>query len=137
MLLTAWTWSPEAGLVLGLPGWNSCVTQRNCSHHLHTGAWSGWDAEVEEELCVLSPACLGTELRMLCSQYCFVGEILGSRIGGLRSLGVHDLIQGSATSCVHFSAQHDSLGCTDGLRAQFSRQARTTSPEQAVGPVWG
>lgn len=56
---------------------------------------------------------------------------------GFEEFGVRDLTQGSAMSHVHFSAQHDSLGCTDDLRAQFSRQARTTSPEQAVGSVWG
>lgn len=73
-------------LDLGSRGWtcawparmDSCVTQGNRSQRLHTGAGSSLDTEVEEERCALYLACLGTELRMRCSQYYFVREILGS-----------------------------------------------------------
>lgn len=76
----------------------------------------------------LSSGCCAADIALLERSW-------GAELGALRSLGVPALTQGSTMSCVRVSAQHDSLGCADGLRAQFSSQARTTSLEQAMDSV--
>lgn len=80
----------------------------------------------------LSSGCCAADIALLERSW-------GAELGALRSFRVSALTQGSTMSCVHVSAQsvsvHDSLGCADGLRAQFSSQARTTSLEQAMDSV--
>lgn len=75
--------------MLGLPGWNSSVTQGN----LTSGDWSTWDTEVEEELCALSLA-WGLSLGCCAANAALLGRSWGLELGGLRSLGVPALTQG-------------------------------------------
>lgn len=65
------------GWTCALPARMEQLCNRETVHIVCKRGWSCWDTEVQQELCALSLACLGTELRMMCSQYCLVGEILG------------------------------------------------------------